>query len=52
MFQTFDSDTPLLEPRQVARTFTFYGCERLAKLVIWESFQFRVCHDSKANHKL
>jgi len=43
---------PLLEPRQVAGTFTFDGGERLSELVIRKPFQFAVRHEPKANHEV
>ena len=43
-------DKPLLKPRQVAGTFTFYGGERLAELVIRKPLQFPLRHESKADH--
>lgn len=45
-------DKPVLEPRQVAGTFAFYGGERLAKFMIRKPFQFSISHESKANHRL
>lgn len=45
-------DKPLLEPRQVAGTFTFYGGERLAELVIRKPLQFPLRHESKADHRI
>lgn len=43
---------PLLQPRQVAGTFTFQGGKRMAKLMIWKPLQFTVRQESEAHHRL
>lgn len=46
------ADKPVLEPRQIAATFTLYGGERLTKFMIRKALELAVGHEPEADHRV